>query len=60
MLDAKDPYLLLSIVNMKLRDESDTLQDLCLTYDKNIEDIISRLKAIDYEYDAKLNQFISK
>jgi len=60
MLDAKDPYLLLSIINTKLRDEAETLQDLCLTYDKNIEDITSRLETIGYRYDDKHNQFVSE
>ena len=60
MLDAKDPYLLLSIVNTKLRDEAETLQDLCLTYDRKIEDIIMKLETVGYSYDRTLNQFVTK
>lgn len=59
MLDTKDPYLLLSIVNTKLRDEAENLQDLCRTYDKKPEDIASRLEAVGYSYDNKLNQFVA-
>lgn len=60
MLDAKDPYLLLSIVNTKLRDEAETLHDLCLTYNQKAEDITSRLETVGYRYDSKLNQFVSQ
>ncbi len=60
MLETKDTYLLLSIVNMKLRDESENLQDLCLTYNKESKDIVARLESIGYRYDEVLNQFIAK
>ncbi|MDF2594267.1 MAG: hypothetical protein K0R69_608 [Clostridia bacterium] len=60
MLDTKDPYLLLSIVNTKLRDEAESLKDLCLTYNKSIQEIAEKLEGIGYQYDEKLNQFISR
>jgi len=60
MFSRKDPYLLLSIVNMKLRDEASNLQDLCLTYNQNLEDISARLEVVGYYYDEKFNQFITK
>ncbi|WP_069997144.1 DUF4250 domain-containing protein [Cellulosilyticum sp. I15G10I2] len=60
MLETKDPYLLLSIVNMKLRDEAESLEDLCLTYNKKSDAIITTLEKIGYSYDEKLNQFIAK
>lgn len=60
MLDTKDDYLLLSIVNMKLRDEAESLEDLCLTYDKKSQEITARLAAIGYYYDDTKNQFVAK
>jgi hypothetical protein len=60
MLDTKDPYLLLSIVNTKLRDEAKSLEDLCLTYNKSMQEIKERLQVTGYQYDEKLNQFISR
>ena len=55
-----DNYMLLSFINMKLRDFYDSLDDLCFDLDENIDDIVSRLDSIDYIYDEKLNQFITK
>ena len=55
-----DNYMLLSFINMKLRDFYDSLDDLCFDLDENIDDIVSRLDSIDYVYDEKLNQFITK
>lgn len=60
MLNKKDPYMLLSIVNMKLRDEAENLQELCSTYGKDEMELISQLKAIDYVYDEKQNQFTAR
>ena len=54
----KDPIMLLSFVNMKLRDEFSNLDDLCqsLSLDKiKLEEI---LKGIDYIYDRDSNQFV--
>lgn len=56
----QDPYLLLSYINTKLRDEYSTLTDLCksLMLDENqIEKVLS---SIQYGYDKKHNQFISE
>lgn len=53
----KDPYMLLSAVNMKLRDEYSDLHDLCKSLDIDEEELIAKLKSIDYSYDAVSNQF---
>jgi len=55
-----DPYMLLSIINMKLRNEFNNLEDFC--YDINIENefIIEKLEEIGYKYDKELNQFVSR
>lgn len=53
-----DPVILLSYINTNLRDFYPNLTDLCKTLDINEEDLISKLKLIDYEYDSSKNQFI--
>lgn len=56
----QDPFLLLSYINTKLRDEYSTLTDLCqsLMLDQNhIEEVLS---SIHYVYDKKLNHFIAE
>lgn len=60
LLHAKDPYLLLSVVNTKLRDEAPTIEELCKTYDVEKKEIVSRLGSIGYQYDKTNNQFIAK
>ncbi|MDP4091519.1 MAG: DUF4250 domain-containing protein [Bacillota bacterium] len=53
-----DPFMLLSIVNMKLRDAYSSLQSLCDDWD--IEECLlhNRLKDIGYSYDKSHNQYI--
>lgn len=53
-----DPYMLLSIVNMKLRDEFSTLSRLCEDYGITEEEIINKLYTIGYVYNVDNNQFI--
>lgn len=53
-----DPYMLLSIVNMKLRDEFSSLKDLCDNYEIKSEEIEDKLKKIDYKYNEQTKQFI--
>lgn len=59
MLNKKDPFMLLSIVNMKLRDEDLDLDELCRTYDGNKEEIIEKLANVGYTYNKEANQFVS-
>lgn len=54
-----NPYVLLSFVNTKLRDNYSTLDELCDDLDYNKQDIIDKLITIDYKYDLNLNQFKS-
>lgn len=54
----RDPAILLSFVNTKLRDEFDSLDDLCAALDADAADIAEALAALDYHYDAVHNQFI--
>lgn len=54
----KDPVILLSFVNTKLRDEFSCLDDLCAALDADAADIAQALAALDYHYDPARNQFI--
>ena len=53
-----DPILLLSVVNMKLRDFYKDLDMLCHDLNVNKEELIEKLADIDYEYDEVTNQFV--
>lgn len=54
----QDPVMLLSAVNMKLRDRYHSLEDLCEDLDVSREEICDKLSAIEYHYDASRNQFV--
>ena len=53
-----DPAMLLSFVNLKLRDYYSSLDGMCddMNIDKNT--IVAKLATIDYEYDKELNKFV--
>ena len=51
-----DPMILLSFINTKLRDFYPSLDALC--EDANISEIVKKLSAIDYTYNAELNKFV--
>lgn len=52
-----DPNMLLSFVNMKLRDFYSSLDDMCDDLDVSKDDIINKLKSIDYTYNPETNKF---
>ncbi len=52
-----DPIILLSMVNMKLRDQYSSLDLLCSDLELNKDDIVSRLEKVGYNYVEKENQF---
>lgn len=52
-----DPFILLSYINTQLRDHYNSFKELCDKLDLNEEDVINKLKSINYEYDENLNQF---
>ena len=54
----KDPILLLSVVNMKLRDFYSDLDALCDDLDEDKNEIIKSLSSAGYEYNEDLNQFV--
>jgi len=55
-----DPFILLSYINTKLRDEFSSLDRLCDELELNRDDIEKKLMSINYEYNDKLNRFINK
>ena len=54
----KDPVMLLSFLNLKLRDFYSNLDALCEDLDVDKEEIVKKLAAIDYQYDVEKNQFV--
>ena len=54
----KEPMLLLSVVNTKIRDYYHTLDALCEDMNVEKDEIICKLKGIDYEYDESKHQFV--
>lgn len=54
----KDPVMLLSVVNTRLRDFYPSLEELAKAEGITEEEIRENLKMINYDYDEKRNQFI--
>lgn len=54
----KDPVMLLSVVNTKLRDYYSSLEEFAKAEGVAKEEIIDKLKSINYLYDKNQNQFI--
>lgn len=52
-----DPFMLLSFVNMKLRDSYETLERLCDDLDVSKDEIIDKLSAAGFEYSIEQNKF---
>lgn len=52
-----DPSILLSLVNMKLRDYYPSLEALCQDLDIDRKDLVARLQAAGYEYNEQQNKF---
>lgn len=53
-----DPIMLLSAVNMKLRDAYPTLDALCDDLDEDKAALCQKLAAVGYEYDPAQNRFV--
>ncbi len=54
----KDPVMLLSAINLKLRDFYPSLDALCEDLEEDKAEIEKKLSAIDYRYDKERNQFV--
>ena len=53
----KDPMMLFSLINMKLRDFYPSLDALCSDLNVNKEDIVNHLKEAGFEYNPEQNKF---
>lgn len=53
-----DPVMLLSFINMKLRDQYSSLEAFCDDFDVSESDIKDKLKNIGYTYNKNNNQFV--
>ncbi len=54
----RDPYMLLSLVNMKLRDQYPSLDALCDDLDADRTALEEALSKAGYRYDAEENAFL--
>ena len=54
----KDPVMLLSFMNMRLRDYGMNLDELCDDLDVERREIEATLAKIDYHYDEQQKQFV--
>ena len=54
----KDPVMLLSFINLQLRDYSSSFDALCDDLDVDGAEIVDKLAGINYQYDADKNQFV--
>ena len=54
----KDPMILLSVINTKIRDQYHSLDALCDDMNVDKSELIDILKGIDYEYDESRHQFV--
>lgn len=53
----QDPMILLSTVNMKLRDEYPDLDELCAAQDIDREELEGKLLEVGFRYNGNTNQF---
>ena len=53
----KDPMILLSFLNMKLRDEYPTLDDLCASLELDRQELEETMNAAGFVYNPSANQF---
>ncbi len=54
----KDPFMLLSVINTKLRDNYSSLDNLCDDLQQDKTHLISVLESIGYTYDESSNRFV--
>lgn len=56
-MNTNNPFVLLSLINTKLRDFYQSLDQLCEMENLEKKDIIDKLAQINYYYDESVNQF---
>ncbi|HCS87650.1 MAG TPA: DUF4250 domain-containing protein [Bacteroidales bacterium] len=52
-----EPVMLLSVINMKLRDKYSSLDDLCEDMNISKSELTNRLSAAGFEYNPETNKF---
>lgn len=53
----KDPMILFSYVNTKLRDDYHSLEELCASEDIDKDTLLETLEAVGFTYQPNSNQF---
>ena len=53
-----DPIMLLSFVNLKLRDYYSNLEAMCEDLNIDKAELEEKLKGVGYAYDLQLNKFV--
>ena len=53
----QEPVMLLSYLNMKLRDQYSSLMELCDDLDEDEAELLKKMSAAGYVYDRDSNQF---
>ena len=54
----KDPFILLSYLNTKLRDEYSSLDELCDDLDASAEELREEMERVGFRYDPEQNRFL--
>lgn len=52
-----DPFMLLSVINTRLRDEYPSLDELCAALGVDAQELAARLEAAGFIYMPDINQF---
>lgn len=53
----KDPFILFSVINTRLRDTRLNLDKLCKDEDADVDEILAKMKSISMTYDEDNNCF---
>lgn len=53
-----DPFILFSMLNMKLRDQYASLDALCDDMDVDREELVEKMRKAGFRYDAERNAFV--
>ena len=53
----EDPMMLFSVINMKLRDNYSSLDELCDDMHIRKEELVQKLKNAEFEYSPENNKF---
>lgn len=52
-----DPFMLLSVINTRLRDEYPSFEELCAALGVDTQELAARLEAAGFSYMPDINQF---